>query len=325
MTDEDALPLYRRIHLALARSIETGELAGGQRLTESQLARHFDVSREPARRALRSLCEEGLLESNSSRRGFVVKGQPRENNGRNGDTVVPLAMLSGLGEVRRSMKWAEKYDEIKADLLAAASHGDFRIVPARLAEQYQISRTVLLDIQVRLIADGFVRLDGQKWFLNRFDAKAVADHFAVRMQLEPYALKEGFGHIDQKFAAECLEKLREADEHLDGLTVEQLENLESDLHEEMLSPCGNPYLMSVLRQSRIVHVFNSYYYLRFRPSNLFTTEHIDVFKGIVAGKPEVATQALLVHLENSCTDTQARLSTFAAAHPISDARYLKPV
>jgi len=57
---------------AIRNLIASGELQGGQRLVEAQIAERLDVSRGPVRDAFRQLKEEGLLEDIPRRGTYVV-------------------------------------------------------------------------------------------------------------------------------------------------------------------------------------------------------------------------------------------------------------
>lgn len=58
---ERANPLYEQIYEILWEKILRGEIAPGQRLSDVDLARRLDVSRTPAREAMRKLEQEGML------------------------------------------------------------------------------------------------------------------------------------------------------------------------------------------------------------------------------------------------------------------------
>jgi DNA-binding GntR family transcriptional regulator len=69
---------YDLIESDLRGRIESGELAPGARLTENELARLYDVSREPVRKALEGLARSGLVEAKRGRGTFVVDRKPTE-------------------------------------------------------------------------------------------------------------------------------------------------------------------------------------------------------------------------------------------------------
>ncbi|MDY3678878.1 MAG: GntR family transcriptional regulator [Actinomyces urogenitalis] len=67
-----------RITSALRRAIRRGELAPGSLLPQDELARRFEVSRNPLREALAVLAGEGLVELRPGRRAVVRRLTPAE-------------------------------------------------------------------------------------------------------------------------------------------------------------------------------------------------------------------------------------------------------
>jgi DNA-binding GntR family transcriptional regulator len=83
------MPLLDRVYRAILDAICDGELAPGQRLTQDELAKRLDVSRQPILQALLLL----------KRQGFV------RDTGRRGAVVAPLdpAFISHLYELRAAL------------------------------------------------------------------------------------------------------------------------------------------------------------------------------------------------------------------------------
>ncbi|MDR2175215.1 MAG: GntR family transcriptional regulator [Synergistaceae bacterium] len=69
---EDVRPIREIVYEHLKKAIGSGEIPGGERLNESDLAVRLNVSRTPIREAIRMLESDGLVES-LPRRGVVVR------------------------------------------------------------------------------------------------------------------------------------------------------------------------------------------------------------------------------------------------------------
>lgn len=66
-------PLYEQAYLALRSAILAGEIGIPERLVETQLAEHFQMSRTPIREAIRRLQQENLLTSDADGGVYVTK------------------------------------------------------------------------------------------------------------------------------------------------------------------------------------------------------------------------------------------------------------
>jgi GntR family transcriptional regulator len=89
-----ASPLYHRVADQIAHDIRTGELRPGQKLpSERDLAGQIGVSRVTARRALKALVDDGLLEPAVGRGWFVSRGPISEPPGE-------LLSFSEMGRLR---------------------------------------------------------------------------------------------------------------------------------------------------------------------------------------------------------------------------------
>lgn len=65
-------PISNSLLSKLQKDILTGKLKAGQKLTEQQLCREYEVSRTPVREALRQLETDGLVENILNRGAFVI-------------------------------------------------------------------------------------------------------------------------------------------------------------------------------------------------------------------------------------------------------------
>lgn len=76
----DIRPLHERITESLRVMIRTGELPVGSRLPgETELMRHYGTARGTIRRALRTLSEDGLIQTFHGRGSFVLAGHTQHS------------------------------------------------------------------------------------------------------------------------------------------------------------------------------------------------------------------------------------------------------
>lgn len=71
-TEISNAPISTSLLAKLQRDILTGKLRPGQKLTEQDLCREYEVSRTPVREALRQLESDGLVENVLNRGAFVI-------------------------------------------------------------------------------------------------------------------------------------------------------------------------------------------------------------------------------------------------------------
>jgi DNA-binding GntR family transcriptional regulator len=137
LVDPDGVePLYLQVSRAIAADISAGRLRPGARLpSERRLCANLGISRVTARRALRELVEEGLVEASAGRGWFVASGPVGEPPNR-------LVSFSAMGRSRGL--------EPSARVLAAGVRpatldeaDDLEIAPG--AELFELERLRLLD------------------------------------------------------------------------------------------------------------------------------------------------------------------------------------
>ena len=90
--DFDGAGLPQRISQTLIKAILDRTLRGGDRLVETELQKHFGVSRSPVREAFRDLEKRGLVEIRARRGTFVKKITRKDIN----EHYPVLAVLEGL-------------------------------------------------------------------------------------------------------------------------------------------------------------------------------------------------------------------------------------
>jgi GntR family transcriptional regulator len=75
---EGARPLYQQLASILRVKIEAGEYPAGRAIpSENRLMQEYEVARDTARKAIRLLADEGLVEIVRGR-GVYVKEQPED-------------------------------------------------------------------------------------------------------------------------------------------------------------------------------------------------------------------------------------------------------
>lgn len=128
-------PRYSTIADALARQIESGELApGAQLLGERELSKRFDASRVTLRRALIELRDRGLIDSDSTRGWFVSSTFVGEPNALMSFSEMALA---------RGLKPGSRVVSSQTRAASLEDADDLRVAPG--SELFELTRVRLLD------------------------------------------------------------------------------------------------------------------------------------------------------------------------------------
>jgi DNA-binding GntR family transcriptional regulator len=112
-------PLQSLITRPVLHAIFAGQLPGGTRLIEEDLAEQFQISRAPVREALREIAAMGLIELRQNRGAVVLPFNPESLRG---IYQVRLALESEavrLAAVHLPKTEAEKFENIFVELLAS--------------------------------------------------------------------------------------------------------------------------------------------------------------------------------------------------------------
>ncbi len=116
--------LSDRVYSIIRKSVINGELAPGQQVVESEIARLLAVSQAPVRDAVKRLAHEGLL-THIPRRGHFVTEVSEEDERQAREVRVPLEELAGrLAAQNAGKEELEELKEIVTALRSAAVSND---------------------------------------------------------------------------------------------------------------------------------------------------------------------------------------------------------
>ncbi|MCA8908770.1 MAG: GntR family transcriptional regulator [Rhodospirillaceae bacterium] len=297
--------LYQRAYDILARQIEAGEIAPGERLLEAQVTARFGISRAPARKALAELACAGLIEK-AAGRGYTVVGL--------GGAPSAPALPSAPGErvvLSSPPTWERIYGEVEREIAGRSSFAGWRVIEAKLAEHYGVSRTVARDVLGRLQQRGVVRKDERsRWYAPALSPTYVSELYELRWVLEPVALAKAAANAPPGLLARMHDSLEATLTHPRTITGETLDRLEEDLHITLLGHCGNLSLMQAitLPQSLLIaHRFLYGWNPRLFETEPFLQEHLAIVDRLAAGKVAEAAATLEAHLKVSRDRAIARI------------------
>ena len=310
--------LHSRAADILARRIRAGALPAGTRLLESRVAAEFGISRAPARQALLSLAEEGLL-SRAEGRGYVVTSLAGTGDG----------SMEAPGPIQLSpaASWERIYGEVETSIVSRTAFASWRVVEAEIAKHHGVSRTVAREVVARLNQRGIIRKDeGSRWFAPALTPQHVAELYEMRWTLEPMALAKAADSVPKELVRRALESTRSAMERAETLSGGDLDVLEAELHGEILGFCGQRTMMEALRSYQSLLVAHSFLYRwipALFPSEPFLPEHLRILEALDRGETGAAVEALREHLQASLGRALLRIEAVAAEFRPEPLPYLR--
>lgn len=312
--------LYRRACDVLAREIRGGLVATGTRLTETAVAERFGISRAPARQALVELEDLGLV-LKAEGRGYDVQPISADEK---------LALISAVEAVEVELQphasWELIYPDVEIEVVSRTAIASWRINEALLARHYGVSRTVAREVVARLQERGIVRKDASaRWIAPALTEKHINELYELRWVLEPLALQKAVPHLPDGLLARLRQNLEEATVARQ-VSSERLDQLEQELHVDLLGRCGNQALLRAVSLPQALLVAHHFLYRRTADlfeSEPFLPEHLKVFDCLQRQDVAGACDALTEHLKVSRHRAMLRIHAVAQTTKPAELPYLE--
>lgn len=303
-------PIYARVTEVLRKAIDSGSIRPGTVLLEGHVAELLHLTRTPVRQALRELEDEGLV-SRFDGRGFLAGPagvQPQR-------VALDVAMLgvASAEPVRKTLGWEAIYDAVERDVVHLSVFGHYRLNELELARHFGVGRIVARDVLLRLESLGLTEKDERlRWVVTPLDARRINHLYELRWLLEPAALRATMVDTAAADIAPMLQSLRKAMRAYPAIDRTRLDQLEHDLHVDLLSRCPNPELLKSLERTRCILTLSKHVLGESAPMpthDPFMSEHLGVLTAVAEGDADKAQQLLREHLEASCGKVTARAAT----------------
>jgi DNA-binding GntR family transcriptional regulator len=225
--------------------------------------------------------------------------------------------------------WERIYGEVEASIVARTSFASWRVIEAELARYHGVSRTVARDVMARLHQRGIIKKDEKsRWYAPALTPDYVAELYELRRVLEPVALVHAMRSVPADLVPRMRRHLEDAialGETLDGTVLNELE---AEMHIELLGYCGNRTLLEALGLYHSLLIAHSFLYgwsPRLYPIEPFLPEHMRVVERLESGHVEEAAKALEEHLRASLDRAVARIDAVAREFKPEPLPYLEPL
>lgn len=291
-------PMQARVYELMKVMIQEGRIRSGEKLLEVHVARAFGVSRSPARHALEAL-KAGRFVHSAEGRGYIVSGKTGATE------ASGLAKLEDVA-IQPVARWERVHAELEMQVCKRVLHHPIRVVEERVAEHFQVSRTVARDALARLHSAGVVSKDRQgRWVASRITAGRIRDLYELRWTLEPLALVQSARNVGYEAIALMKSKLALAITNVEVLPSEIHSQIEHDLHIELLNSCPNSEINIALERTHLLLISNPYFFNMYigiprETLKVSLEQHLHIFDKLLLEDWQGAAHLLKVHLQDSC-------------------------
>jgi len=318
------------VSTVLSDQIRSGALPAGTVIREKTVSDVFGIGRMPASIAMARLESEGLVHRRPPMPGVVV-GQDISAtlvaNGSLGGLTLPPAVEAEL----KIRNWrALIYPQVEKEVASCLLFGRFQIRSQVLAEHFGVSRTVAHELLVRLERVGLVQQEANaRWYAGPLTPGRIDDLYAMRILLEPYALRQAAPSLDLGVVRSKLARLVQAEAPAARSDATLLHRLEVDLHQDLVLTCTNAELRDTLYRCQLplitVHLSFGAYGDEQPDIPRMIVRHKTILEALAEEQIDDAAGALAEHLRESSDSNPQRLSSL---RPLSRAQlspYLDPV
>lgn len=289
--------MQERVFRHVKAMIDDKRIKPGEVLLEAHIARAFGVSRSPARHALEALHHCKLVRPGPSR-GYVVSGQSQ------GMDQGVIAKLDDIA-VKPVVSWEPIYVEVEKQICKSVLHRSVRIIEERLAEQFNVSRTVARDALARLHSAGVVSKDRQgRWIAERVTLARIRNLYEVRCLLEPVALLHSARATPPEYVKRARDAIKHALSNMAAVDSQVHAQLEHDLHVVLLAACHNKELLKALERTHLLLISNHYMFdachVPLPALEKSLQEHLQVMELLLIQRWDDAAATLRKHLQEAC-------------------------
>lgn len=322
-----ASPLYEVIYGVLREHILDGSFPPGLILGEALVARAFRASRVPAAAALRRLQGDGLIRSFNGR-GYLT-GRSAVEPVRLELKAAGLRLPEAISDELMLRNRRERiYPEVEHGVAACLSYGRFLLNESALADHYEVSRTVAHEVLTRLERTGLVTQDvNRRWYAGPLTTDQLREHYEMRWLLEPIALADALPEITEQELRTKLDRIERAQQVEPG--PRKLEDLETDLHVDVVLRCRNLTLRETIRRSQlpIIATHSTFERRKRIPGEIGTmlSEHRTIVRHLLQGRASEAAAELKAHLRRSVEPTIELMRTLGSLPDDHRPPYLIPI
>lgn len=319
-----ARTLKEQLYDALSSGIARGHLEPGLVLLEGPIAEIFGVSRSPVRQTLARLNDEGAI-SRFEGRGYRVGGRPGALV-RRSLSAADFRATGGQASIERLDTWRQLSERVERDIVLCSMKGSLELNELQLAKLLDVSRSVTHRLLLHLQSLGLVeKVKYSSWRVVPLDGDRLHQLYEARRRLEPFMVERASQRMSRDAIGAYLARLDAAERRYPAVPGTLLDDLENDLHHEVLEQGDNREIVTMLRRTRPILLISKHLLgasVAMPLEDPFFADHRRVFEAMLAGWHLRAGEALDMHLARSEAKVRDRLGVFRDTGEVTAPGYL---
>lgn len=192
------------------------------------------------------------------------------------------------------------YGQLREDILNGALAPGEKLLVEHLKLRYDVGAGTVREALSRLVSEAMVVAEGQRGFtVAPISLEDLSDVTNVRVAVETDALRSSIRNGDDFWRNRlriAYDKLSALEQPLEDANVRRWEQANAEFHEALLSACGSPWTLRVVRQLTQHAERYRRYAIGLHTGRDVHAEHAQIFEAAIDGKDARAALALEAHI-----------------------------
>ncbi len=192
------------------------------------------------------------------------------------------------------------YGQLREDILDGRLAPGEKLLVERLKDRYDVGAGTVREALSRLVSESMVVAEGQRGFtVAPVSIEDMVDVTNVRVALETDALRASVRNGDHAWREQlaiAFDKLTAHERPFRSENVRSWEQANAEFHEALLSACGSPWSLRVVRQLTQQAERYRRFSIGLHHERDVHLEHTQIFEAAMAGQDARAALALETHI-----------------------------
>lgn len=192
------------------------------------------------------------------------------------------------------------YGQLREDILNGTLAPGEKLLVEHLKLRYDVGAGTVREALSRLVSEAMVVAEGQRGFtVAPISLEDLSDVTNVRVTVETDALRSSIRNGDDFWRNRlriAYDKLSELEQPLEDGNVRRWELANAEFHEALLSACGSPWTLRVVRQLTQHAERYRRYAIGLHTGRDVHAEHAQIFEAAIDGQDARAALALEAHI-----------------------------